>query len=57
MRKFRIKWKKPHNKERVTVRVNLLAERERNNKSSVTSQIHTDRERERRRERDDDVYE
>ena len=35
----------------------MLAERERNNKSSVTSQIHTDREREKERERDDDVYE
>ena len=48
--------------ERVTGRVNLLSERERNNTSSVTSQIHTDRERERRRERErarerDDVYE
>jgi hypothetical protein len=32
--------------------VNLLSERERNNTSSVTSQIHTDRERERRRERE-----
>ena len=38
--------------ERVTGRVNLLSERERNNASSVTSQIHTDRERERRRERE-----
>ena len=38
--------------------MNLLSERERNNASSVTSQIHTDRERERRRERErDDVYE
>ena len=38
--------------ERVTGRVNLLSERERNNASSVTSQIHTDRERERRKERE-----
>ena len=52
MRKFRIKWKKPQKKERVTPgRVNVLSERERNNTSSVTSQIHTDREGEKERER------
>ena len=38
--------------ERVTGRVNLLSERERNNASSVTSRIHTDREREREGERE-----
>ena len=38
--------------ERVTSRVNLLSERERNNASSVTSRIHTDREREREEERE-----
>ena len=38
--------------------MNLLSERERNNASSVTSRIHTDREREREGERErDDVYE
>jgi hypothetical protein len=59
MRKFRIKWKKPQKKERVTGRVNVLSERERNNfclPLKVTD-THRQRERERRREnKRDDVY-
>ena len=41
-----------NSQERVPGRVNLLSERERNNASSVTSRIHTDREREREGERE-----
>ena len=62
MRKFRIKWKKPQKKERVTPgRVNVLSERERNNfclPLKVTD-THRQRERERERRREnkrDDVY-
>ena len=50
MRKFRIKWKKPQKKERVTGRVNVLSERERNNFCLPLKVTDTHRQRERERE-------
>ena len=52
MRKFRIKWKKPQKKERVTGRVNVLSERERNNFCLPLKVTDTHRQREREREKE-----